>query len=260
MKKNTQAKTWLMVLGLSAIVVTASGCLIHPADLDDLGNSEPKLHGSGNLVIVEPDLGTFTRVEFAESIEAIIVQGDENHVSIQIDDNLEEHLVATTSGDTLIVTLDDGYDYTDETVIASVTMPSLISIHAEEDVSVRFSGFEFDGPLDLTVNDESSVQGTSPMTFQNLSIDVYEDSTVSLAGDAESVNLVATDECSVDMRNTTTRSANVVLDEESAATITVTDMLSYDLNDESVLTYYGNPTLGSTRVSDESNVIHLSAN
>ncbi len=254
MQRLTQTKTWMMVLGFSA-VLALSGCIVD-IDTDEFDNSTPKVYGSGKLVTVEPNTEPFTRVEFAESIEAVIIQGDENHVSIEIDDNLQKYLVARTSGDTLTVTLADGFDYVYETVIVSVTMPSLSSIDADDDVSVRFYGFEFDAPLHITLGDGSSVQGTSPMTFQNISIDALDESTLTLSGDAESVSIVATEECNVNLMNTSVRSANVVLDEESIATVNVTDKLSYDLNDESVLRYYGHPTLGTTRVSEESKAIN----
>ncbi|MCP4600186.1 MAG: hypothetical protein GY847_06565 [Proteobacteria bacterium] len=255
MKTRTPTKTWMIAWGFSAIIATLSGCTID-IDTDGTNNSTPKVYGSGRLVTVEPNTETFTRVEFAESLEVVILQGNENRVSIQLDDNLQKYLIARTSGDTLTVTLAKGFDYVNETVIVMVTMPSINSIDAEDDVSVRFSGFEFDGSLDITIGDESSVQGTAPMAFQNLTIDVLEESTITLSGNAEFVSIVATEECNVNLMNTSVRNANVILDEESVATINVTDTLSYDLNDESVLRYYGRPTLGNTHISDESKAIN----
>ena len=69
------------------------------------------------------------------------------------------------------------------------------------------------------------------------------------------MSIVATDESEVDLMNITATAGNVILDEESLATVNVSESLSYDITEESVLRYYGAPDLGATSSSDESKAI-----
>lgn len=216
-------------VGLSgALAVLQGSCAIRiDADDNSFGGTS-RVYGSGELVAVEADVAPFSRVEFSEGVEAVIAPGDESSVSVLIDN---------------------------ETVIASVTLPRLTSIVADDDVAVTFSGFEFSERLTISVTYEGLVEATSAMVFDDIDVELSDDSGLVLLGEADFLSLKAVDECSADLANLVARAASVVLDEESSATVNITEILSYDLDDESTLLYYGNSSLGTSRVSEDSTVV-----
>jgi len=94
------------------------------------------ISGSGNVVTKErtPE-GTFTKVEGSSGLEVVISQGDKATITVEADDNLQEHIKTEVSGNTLNI-------YTDEDIESSsvrkitVTLPVIEGISAAAGASV----------------------------------------------------------------------------------------------------------------------------
>lgn len=116
------------------------------------------IEGSGNLETRELSLDDFAKIDLGGAFDLQVRFGDKQKVSVTIDDNLWDNLVAEVSGDELELNWDDNCqpdrDCRIEIVVRSLNQ---VSIHGAGDVEIEdFRGdsftYELSGAGDLTMD------------------------------------------------------------------------------------------------------------
>ncbi len=114
MKRNFVLTSSLLVLGL----VLLSACGLRA------------IRGSGDVETEDRDVSGFDSLEFAGFGRLIVTQGNEESLSIQVDDNLLRYIDTDVVGDTLKIEFDDNIVLrpTDGSIIFRLSVIELISI------------------------------------------------------------------------------------------------------------------------------------
>ncbi|GET46090.1 hypothetical protein RCZ01_13920 [Capnocytophaga felis] len=66
---------------------------------------------NGNIVTKEFVVGEYSKVVNVGSLEVILSKGEMGKVRIEVSDNLEPYISITTEGNSLVIDLDDNYNY-----------------------------------------------------------------------------------------------------------------------------------------------------
>jgi hypothetical protein len=122
-----------------------------------------RVRGSGNVVACDVAVSSFSRLEVASAFEVAASVGGQPSLTLRVDDNLERHVEAGVSGDTLRIGLRRGTSVSDATLQATITAPSLVQVRgsgasrirlqervAADDLGVELSGTSrLDGAAEL---------------------------------------------------------------------------------------------------------------
>ena len=241
-----------------SVAVMAAGCGV--------------ISGSGDLETHEMDYTDFTELEVGYAFDAEIIRADSFLVEITIDDNLYEYLDISQSGDTLRISMEPGYVYTQATQRAVIHLPDLERLElsgasrgsvsdftSSQGLDIRVSGAsQMDisglrsGDATLKISGASQVSGS--FTMADADFELSGASSISLEGTAANISLDLSGASTADLADFTVANAQVDLSGASNATVNASGRLSGDLSGASRLEYLGKPTLGEISASGGSSV------
>lgn len=210
--------------------------------------------GSGDVITITEDYADFDRVEITHAFKADIRQGDSFSVEVRIDDNLEQYLDVSQSGDKLTVGLDQEvrFSFNRVTLEVDITMPQLVEIAASGASQVTLSGFESDQDLRADASGASSIEGD--IIAGDADFEISGASRMTLDGSGGTLRLELSGASRTDLEQFAVTDADVVLSGASSAVVNVSGRLDVDASGASRLSYAGNPTLGSIDVSGASSI------
>jgi len=217
-----QPTTWFLIGFFAISTLLLSAC------------SLPIIMGTEDFVTQEMEFADFDEIVISDTFNVEIHQGDEFRVTIEIDETLLEYLEVSQSEQQLKIGLRPhaGISTNFEPVRhAEITMPSLVGVHLDNASSLRGEfdtediWFIVDNASDLTLTGQG----------QNLILQVEEASSVNLADFA-------------------VHDATVTVTNASSAIVDVMGRLDAEANNASSIAYYGNPTLGNTRITLASSI------
>lgn len=241
------ALSLLLVLG---IICGATGCAGGAA-----------LTGSGKEATKSYDLKDFTEIEVGDAFDVVIEQTDSYRVSVTVDDNLTEYLDVGVSGETLRIGLKPA-TYVKTNLTATVTLPELKGLKLSGSSRGHVKGFKSDRPLDVAASGSSSAEingtfgeiearlsGSSTLTgtikMKDGAFYLEGSSRAELDGTGGDVSIDCEGSSDADLEGFPIGSATVKLDGSSTASVEPDGQLDANLSGSSVLTYSGNPTLGT---------------
>jgi hypothetical protein len=262
--------TLLALVLLTALV--AAGCSV---DLGgDSGGDLGHVNGSGTPATKTYDYTGFAGLSVNSAFDVTVTRGDAFAVSVTVDDNLVKHLRVELDGDTLRIGLEPHWSFSDTTLKAEVTMPTLTAVEADGSSSVQASGFASGDALDLRVSGASSVT-LKGARAGDVSVDVSGAGRISgdleaqeiggeasgagdlaLTGTATALKLEASGAGKLELRGLTAQDADLSLSGGADAAVRVTGTLNVDASGGASLDYYGSPTLGKMDVSGGAQVNH----
>lgn len=212
-----------------------------------------RITGSGVTAYRSYTNKEFTAIIFEDACNATVTEGDEFKVEIEIDDNLINYMQVYQSGETLHIGLKDGNSYRDINFNATITLPNLKRLRAEDASRVNISRKNALQALHLEAKDASGISGSVMAT--SLALYIEDASNVTINGTTQSTTLHCSDASHAQMRTLTTNDMSVEISDASDAQVSVSGTLSGNVSDASTLTYYGDPTTLSVHSSDASHLI-----
>jgi len=130
--------------------------------------------GSGHVITREIPASSFTRIEVSGVFDVTVTTGDQDRVTLTVDDNLVDRLDVGVSGTTLRIGLKSGTTVSNATLKASVTARSLAGVSLSGASKAKLSG-----QLSALTAEAS---GASAIDAESLSL---QDLTVTLSGASE---------------------------------------------------------------------------
>ena len=85
---------------LVRIVIATCIALLFNSCKYDVGFGE-KINGSGHVVTKERNLDPFTKIEVSKGLDCEVTQGNDQKVTIEADDNLQDGIITTVSNGVL---------------------------------------------------------------------------------------------------------------------------------------------------------------
>ena len=259
-----------IIVATVIVALVISGLMAGCDELD-----KQLITGSGNLETVAFEYSDFSELEVGYSYKVDISSSDSYSISITVDDNLLDHLDVRKSGDTLIITMDSGYNYRDTTQLATVTMPNISELILSGASAADIGAFRTSDPVYFRLS------GASSAAFENLlagdasfhlsgashasgSVQVYDcemevsgASTIAFVGSGNDLSADVSGASRLSLEGFKFNNARVDLSGASTGTVNLTGTLDASASGASHLRYIGDPTLGDIDTSSASTVRKL---
>jgi hypothetical protein len=235
-------------------------------------NSFGFVSGSGKLTSQDYSFTDFTQVETSHTFNVAVTRADAFSVKATYDDNLANYLLISKDGSTLKLELKPGYQYTNVTLRAVVTMPRLSRLSLTGATRGTASGFSGDG-LKLEVSGASradldkmavgsldaevsgaSFAGGAVTAGGNARLEASGASTVEFTGKAQDATVDASGASHANLAGFAVRNADVNLSGASTGSVNPSGTLSGDISGASHLDYSGTPTLGKISTTGSSSI------
>ena len=215
--------------------------------------SSPDLEGdviviekSGVVVTEEYSFTDFSQLEIS-MFDVTVRQGKDYRVTLEMDDNLLNHVQVSQEGETLRIGLDpsEAYQMEDIHMRADVTIQGLTRLTMDlcDDGQIIDLQSENDLVIDLGL---SSLSGK--VRAGDLEIMAELDSTVQIGGSADNVTITATRDSVVDLSELQCEDVVVTARMGSHVTVYPTGRLDAEVTAAEVW-YVGNPTLGEIKTN-----------
>ena len=228
--------------------------------------------GSGVNVTLDLDYADFNRIEVGYAFDVEVTRADTYLVRITIDENLQDYLRVSKSGDTLQIGLRQNYHYTGITHRAVINLPDLYRLELSGASDAVVSGFSTSHDMDFDISGASKIDlrdmkagdtefnlsGASKvvgnMEMDNVKFDLSGASSLNLAGSAQDVDINASGASHVKLPDFPLANADIGLSGASHADISISGQLDVDLSGASDLKYTGSPRLGSIDITGGSSI------
>ncbi len=227
--------------------------------------------GSGNLETETFDFSNFTKVEAHNGFQVELTQSSAYSIEITTDDNVQEYLEVTESGDTLKIRLTGFRTYSSVTLEAKITMPDIYGINlsggSQADITGFSSSHDFSAALsggsgldgnittadaDFDLSGGSRVAGS--ITAGDADFGLSGGSQVNLDGTADDVEINSSGGSQLDLEAFPVSNADVNISGGGRATVNVSGTLDVNLSGGSRVLYVGEPTLGDIDLSGDSTI------
>lgn len=214
-----------------AVVVLLAGCTVP---------STTRITGSGKTVTVDFDFDDFTRVKASSAFTVDITQGESYSIQVEVDDNLEQYLEVTRSGDTLQIGLKpvSGW-FGNKTLRAQITMPQLTGLNLSGASNCEITGFSSDKRLDVEASGASSLRGD--ISGGAAKIEASGASTIELTGSAPDLTAIASGASTLRLDDFAVKDASVEASGASRITVNATGTLNARASGASTVRYVGEP-------------------
>jgi hypothetical protein len=233
---------------LAAMALFLAGCAFFPA-----------VTGSGTPTTASYGLAGFSGIQASQAFKVHVIPDSFFSVDVTCDDNLVRYLrVDTTSGGTLRLALEQGYNYRFITVSAEVHMPavSMLDASGASDFDVE-AGFASSAPLSISLSGASSAT-VAGIVCGDLTVDISGASTATLAGSAFSHRIMASGASNADLMSCSAPRADVTLSGASDAWVNVgSGLLSLSASGASTLYYAGTPVFSLYNLSGTSRTVKV---
>ena len=236
-----------VLMAIIALVPLLGGCCAIPLPL-------PALTGSGRVVTIKGDFTGFDRLEVSNAFQVEVEQGDVYHVTVRIDDSLEEYLLLDRQGDTLRIGLEPGHTYNlgGATLRATVQMPELVGLGLSGASRATLEGFQSTKPLDVHVSGASQLCGEIEVGAGQFK--ASGTSQIRLVGSGSDVAVDASGASQVDLSRFEVDDAEIEASGASTVSIHAAGRLDAHASGASRVRYRGEPSLGLIRTSGTSSV------
>ena len=247
---------------LATTVLITTGC-IHPFQ---------SIYCSDETVTVSTvPTATFTEVEFSQQCEAVVTKSDSFTLTIEISENIREHLDVEKVGSRVRFSLQENCTYQNLTFKVTIGMPELDEVEASGASSVTIGGFESEREFTANLSGASTLDGSivcgnaslalSGASRAKLSIDcgtvdfnISGASTIECNGTGGDLRCDVSGASKLRLRDLSCEDVAVDLSGASSMYTSPSGTIRGELSGASMLYYYGSPTLGSCTISGASAV------
>ena len=183
------------------------------------------IEGSGNVTTEKRNIeGTFKNIEVSNSIDVVLEQSDVIEITVEADDNLQEHILTTIENGTLVISCDKNSLINMKTMKVTVKMPIIEQLEADSGASITSTN---------TIKGQNIMLSTSSAATINLNIeaddiscDSSSGSNISIEGMALTMKVNASSGSEIDANKVLTNDINA--EASSGATISTNPIVSLD--------------------------------
>jgi hypothetical protein len=159
------------------------------------GTSEA-LRGSGRIIERRVDVDAFDRLSIETAFEVVLRTDDATTVTLEVDDNLAEVVVAVSRAGELRLGLEDGATVEDATLRAVVTTPTVSEVSVSGASAVRFDEVR---ARDMTLDVSGASVASGSLSADDFRVRASGSSAIDLAGRARRLELAGSGTCSIDL-------------------------------------------------------------
>jgi hypothetical protein len=218
------------------------------------GEFGPMISGSGVVISENKDVRDFNEVRISGPFVAEIVYGDTYRTTITADDNIMQNVKVEKNGSELRIGLNGVSVIGNSTLKARIEMPDLKGVALSGATKAEVGGFESIRDFEAQISGASRLDGNLNSNVMNLNLSGA--STVGIKGTTNILETRLSGASRMDMESFTAKDASIKASGASNGSVTVNEHLDAEVSGGSFITYVGNPTLGSTKVSGGARLVH----
>jgi len=227
------------IITIAALAIFLPGCVMVDSGVGtDSGRDHHGIIGSGRLVVIVFDFRDFNRIYLSQAFKATVRTGNTYSVKVEVDDNIQQYLVASQSGNAISIGLEDN-SYENTTMNVTIETPDVSYIEASGAASIQFDTVTLNHPLEITGSGACSINGN--LVTSDLKLNLTGSSSVNLIGSSSSLNVYGTGATQLSLFDFPVRSCKAVLTGGSLSNVRVSDYLEVNLTGGSVFRYKGDP-------------------
>ena len=199
-----------------------------------------RIHGDGNIITQEKNIGSFNKVEVSGSVKVHIRQDPTASVKIETDQNLMQYLDIYNDGNTLVIRTKQGYslDPTKD-VIAYVSAPSFRDIDVSGACDIIGDGL-ISGNEELSMHVSGSGDIMMQVDLPKINTEISGSGSVSLKGRATDFSARVSGSGDIRCFDLVTENASLDLSGSSEAEVNANKKLDIDASGSSTIEYKGN--------------------
>jgi putative autotransporter adhesin-like protein len=210
-----------------------------------------RVTGSGRIVTKPVEFSPFSRIQVSDVFDVRVSLGQQEKVTLRVDDNLLDRVDIGVSGGTLHLGLKSRTSIRHATLHADVITRSLSGIEVSGASKVHLSREFTVDTIEATLSGASRIDGS--LSCGTGRVVLSGASSATLSGTAERLALEASGASEVDAQRLVTRDLTIGLSGASDATVWATNTISAEVSGASSLKYGGSPRFirkGSSGASD----------
>ncbi len=211
-----------------------------------------RIGGSGNVVTKSIPVSSFSRLQVGSAFEVTVSFGDQDALTLHVDDNLTGHVDAGVSGGTLHIGLKPRTSVHDATLKADVTARSLTSIELSGAAHVHLSNEPSGRSIKVTASGASGLDGSLRMDEVDLSLSGA--SNAMLSGIVARLVVSGSGASQLEALELQSTDLEISLSGASEATVSASGTISAVVSGASTLRYKGSPRFTKKDVSGASDI------
>lgn len=216
----------------------------------DDNNNENKIIGSGDVITLKKNFTNFNKIHFSHALEAEINFGSTYEVSIKIDDNFVDYLIAEEDQENLTIGLINKHNYSNYTLKVTISMPDILSLDMIGASSSTITGFNFEHYFEADMSGASWLGGE--LNTGDIKLVLLGASKVEFKGQGKNLDVLASGASYLYLGSFKVINADLNLSGASLAYINADRYIDADLTGASYLNYCGNCSLRNVSTSGAS--------
>jgi hypothetical protein len=202
--------------------------------------------GSGNLITESRNVSDFERVDLSGSGEVIIIQGEEESLTVETDDNVMPYVTTNVRKGTLYLSMNPGpNNYAAPTRLRfTLQVKNLTGLDVSGSGSIAVETLATDR-LDSDISGSGSIE-IDELTADQLNVDISGSGNLQVAGNVAHATLNVGGSSRVRAEDLRGGVIEIQADGSSATTVWAIEALDVALGGSSSVRYYGDPALTSS--------------
>jgi hypothetical protein len=211
-----------------------------------------RIGGSGKVVTESISISSFSKLQVGSAFEVTVSFGDQEALTLHVDDNLTGHVDAGASSGTLHIGLKPRTSVHDATLKADVIARNLTSIELSGAAQVHFSNEASGRSIKLTASGAGRLDGSFRMDEVELSLSGA--SNAKLSGNVARLVVSGSGASQLDALDLQSTDLEISLSGASEATVSVSGTIAAVVSGASTLRYKGSPRFTKRDASGASDI------
>ncbi|WP_330442000.1 head GIN domain-containing protein [Flavobacterium sp. C4GT6] len=197
------------------------------------------INGDGNVVTTERNAdGNFTSVSGNRGLEVVIEQGNPKKITVEADENLQEHISTKIEGSELVITTDVGIQKaTSKKVI--VTMPVIERIASSSGANIISKNTIKSENLGLSSSSGSQLEVSAEAV--NVRAESSSGSSLKVKGKAQKLEADASSGSNINAKDLAVNAANAEASSGSTVLVNTSNSLDAEASSGGSVLFAGNP-------------------
>jgi hypothetical protein len=225
---GVRVKKYCITVFLLCLAAAAAGCMTNTHGT-----------GSGNVINQTRSMQGLNHVSLEGTGTVLLIQGNQESLTIEAEDNIIPHIVSSVNGNKLAVSYDNTTPSPTKPVKYHLTVKDLSSITLSGAVKVETSGFKTQS---LVVSINGAGEGNlSGIEINNLTVTLSGAGKMNMAGTATDQTITISGAGDYQASDLKTRTTTITINGAGNGTLNVSTMLNATINGTGDISYLGNP-------------------
>lgn len=202
-------------------------------------NWDNGIKGSGNTTIETRSVTqNFRRIEVSNGIKVIVTQADNQSISVETDDNLQQHIITKIENGILKIESDESYNTT-ETPIVNVQLPVINGLKTDSGSEITNTGVLISENMDVKADSGSEIN--IEVEADAIRLESESGSSIEASGKALKLETSSSSGSTIDAKNLMTNEVNAKSESGSSTSVYPIVRLDAKASSGGSITYHKMP-------------------